>query len=254
MGVKLLDRSGRKLMLTEAGQVVYRYAREIFNLGQELSSTLKGQPTGRCVDLRIGLSAVLPKRLAYRLIEPAYRLPTPVRLICREEPPDQLFKLLATGDLDVMLSDTPSDPSSHVRAFDHFLGECGVAVYGKREIVVSAKQRFPRSVASLPWLLPTDRMALRRSLNRWFDAVGIRPTVVGEFDDYSMLFVVALRGHGIFAAPHVLDRELRREFGFACLGRMAEVTERYYAISLERKIRNPGVDSICKIARRDIFL
>ena len=46
---KLFARSGRRLVLTDVGRTVYRYADEIFSLGRELQSTLKDRPTGRPV-------------------------------------------------------------------------------------------------------------------------------------------------------------------------------------------------------------
>jgi DNA-binding MarR family transcriptional regulator len=46
LGEKLFARSGRRLVLTEAGRVVFRYAEDIFGLGRELMDRLKGSSYG----------------------------------------------------------------------------------------------------------------------------------------------------------------------------------------------------------------
>src|ERR1700675_541687 len=123
LGEKLFTRVGRHLVLTEIGRVVLRYADEIFTLGRELMDTLKGRPTGRPLRLVVGVADVLPKLIAYRLLEPALHLPTPVQVICREGKLDRLLAELIVYELDVVLSDAPSGALSRVRAFNHLLGE-----------------------------------------------------------------------------------------------------------------------------------
>jgi LysR family transcriptional regulator, transcriptional activator of nhaA len=246
LGEKLFQKSGRRLVLTEMGHVACRYADEIFSLGHELTDTMKGRPTGHPVRLRIGVSDVLPKRIAYRLIKPALQLATPVRVLCREERPARLLAALAVHELDVILSDSPVGPEVSVRAFNHPLGECGMGFYATPKLARKRPRSFPKSLNGMPMLLPTDSMAIRHALDQWFELNGVHPAVVGEFDDYSLLIVFAAAGHGIFAAPWVLDQELRRQFGFVRIGRTNAVRARFFAISAERKIKNPAVVAICE--------
>lgn len=253
LGEKLFQKSGRRLVLTEMGHVAYRYAEEIFSLGRELTDTVKGRPTGHPLRLRIGVSDVLPKRIAYRLIKPALALPTPVRVLCREERPARLLAALAVHELDVILSDAPVGPEVSVRAFNHPLGGCGMGFYAAPKLLRTRLRGFPALLDGKPMLLPTDSMAIRNALDQWFESQGIHPAVVGEFDDYSLLIVFAAAGHGIFAAPLVLDRELRRQYGFLCIGRTDAVRASFYAISVERKIKNPAVVAICESARKQTF-
>ena len=248
LGEELFQKSGRRLVLTEMGHVAYRYAEEIFSLGRELTDTVKGRPTGHPLRLRIGVSDVLPKRIAYRLIHPALRLPTPVRLICREERPARLLGALALHELDVILSDAPFGPEVSVRAFNHPLGECGMGFYGTPRLAKNRLRAFPKSLDGAPWLLPTDSMAMRHGLDQWFESQRIHPVVVGEFDDFSLLIVFAAAGHGVFAYPSVLDQELRRAYGFVRIGRTDAVRARFFAISVEKKVKNPAVVAICEAA------
>lgn len=253
LGEKLFTRSGRRLVPTESGRVVYRYADEIFSLGRELTDTLKGRPSGRPLRLQVGVADVLPKIIVYRLIQPAFRLPSPVRVICREDPPDRLLALLAVQQLDLVLSDAPLGPGVSVRAFSHPLGDCPVSFYARGKLAESWKKGFPRSLEGAPFLLPTESASLRAGLDQWFESQDIRPQIVGEFDDFSLLRMFAGAERGIVAAPSILDKEMRKQYGFVRLGETEAVRSRFYAISIEKKIKNPAVVAICDIAREEVF-
>lgn len=252
IGEKLFVRSGRRLVLTEAGDIAFRYAEEIFSLGRELIDTLRGRPTGHPLHLRVGVADPLPKWIAYVLISPALQIPGPVRLVCHEQRADRLMAELALNELDVVLSDAPVGPQVKVRAFNHLLGECDVAFYAKRKTALKLRRRFPHSLDGFPFLLPTEGSSMRLSLDQWFSQQQVRPLIVGEFDDFSLLRTFAEAGHGGFAAPSVLDSEMRHR-GFGSIGRTSSIRWRFYAISVERKIKNPAVIAISEAARQRIF-
>lgn len=252
LGEKLFVRSGRRLVLTEAGDITFRYAEEIFALGRELTDTLRGRPTGHPLRLRVGVADPLPKWIAYHLISPALQLPGPVRIICYEHRPDRLLAELAVNELDVVLSDAPVGPQVKVRAFNHLLGECDVGFYGNRKIAARLRRGFPGSLDGVPFLLPTEDSSMRASLDQWFSQQQIRPSIVGEFDDFSLLRTFAEAGHGAFAAPWLLGSEMRH-YGFVLIGRTSSIRSRFYAISVERKIKNPAVVAISEAARQKIF-
>ncbi|MGH9358393.1 MAG: transcriptional activator NhaR [Terriglobia bacterium] len=251
-GEKLFRRSGRRLVLTDMGQMVFRYAEEIFSLGREMTDTIKGRPTGRPLQLAVGIADVLPKAIVHRLIQPAFHLGSPVRVVCREDPPDRLLSLLAVQQLDLMLSDAPLGPGISVRAFNHPLGDCGVGFYAASKLAKKYAKGFPGSLEGAPMLVPTESASLRADLDRWFESQGIRPSIMGEFDDFSLLRMFGAGGHGIFAAPRIMERELCQS-GFSRLGATEGVRTSFYAISVERKIKNPAVVAICESAREKIF-
>jgi LysR family transcriptional activator of nhaA len=253
LGEKLFARSGRGLVLTETGQTVYRYADEIFALGKELSDTLKGRPTGRPLRLRVGVADVLPKIVSYRLLEPALHLPETVQIICREDKPDRLLAELSVHGLDIVLTDAPVGPSVKVRAFNHLLGECGVSIVAAAELAKRFRKRFPQSLDGAPFLLPTDNTVLRRSLDQWFEAQGIRPIVRAECEDSALLKAFGQDGIGIFAVPSVVEKEVCRQYRVNPIGRVEEVKERFFAISVERKLKHPAVVAISDAARQKLF-
>lgn len=252
--VELFERKGRGLALTDEGRVAFRYADEIFSLGREFLDTIKGRPSGRPQSLVVGVSDALAKSVAYRMLEPAFHLQEDVRVVCRADRSTEAFMVdLAAHALDVVLSDTPAGPDGPVRAFSHPLGECGTVLFGSPELAAACRRRFPNSLDGVPFLLPGAASTLRRALDEWFDSHGVRPKVVAEMDDAALAVELGERGVGVFAVPEVVEKETRKRHKVHVVGRAADVRQRFYAISLDRKIRHPAVMAICEIARTHIF-
>lgn len=252
LGERLFDRQGRTLVLTEPGRLVYRYADEIFVIGREMLETLRGRPAGRPLQLTVGVANAVPKLIVYRLLRPAAALAEPVHLVCLEESLERLVAQLATHALDVVISDAPAPPSVRVKVFNHLLGDSGVAFFGPARVAARLRRRFPDSLQDEPLLLPTPNTALRRGLDAWFDARGLRPRVTGEFDDSALMKAF---GHGAgvaFPAPAAIEREVCRFYGVRVIGRVEDVREPYYAISAERRLTHPGVLAITGAAKTEL--
>ncbi len=254
LGEKLFARTGRNITLTEMGRVVFRYADEIFSLGRELTDTLKGRSVGRPVRFTVGIADVLPKLVAYRLLQPALQLTDPIRMVCHEGKPEQLLAELAVHGLDLVLSDAPIGPMVKVRAFNHLLGESDVTIFGPAKLAAKYRRRFPQSLDGAPMLLPTETTSLRRSFDQWCESKSIRPFVVGEVEDSALLEVFGQSGAGLFPAPSVIEGEVRRQYGVQTVGRLEEVRERFYAISVERKLKHPAVVAISEAAQQKLFV
>ncbi|MCC6526122.1 MAG: transcriptional activator NhaR [Polyangiaceae bacterium] len=253
LGDKLFVKVGRKLALTEAGRVAYRYAEEIFGLGREMLDALRGRATGQPVRLDVGIVDVMPKLVVRRLLEPALGLPEAVKLVCREGSHEKLLAELGLHTLDIVLADAPVPPGSSVRAYHHLLGECGVSFFATKPLAERHRRHFPRSLDRAPMLLPLESLTLRRALNQWFDQQGLRPEVVAEFEDSALLKVFGAEGRGLFAAPTAVAREVMVQYGVELVGRTDEVKERFYAISVERRLKNPAVVAISQAARHELF-
>jgi len=252
-GDKLFQRVGRKLQLTDTGRMVYRYADEIFSIGKELSDALRGRAGNRRLQFSVGVSDVLPKLAVYRLLQPAMSLAEPILLTCREGKTDELLMALANHDLDVVLADAPAGAGVRVKAFSHLLGECGVGVFGARELARKHRRRFPDSLTDAPMLLPAVTTSLRRSLDHWFDSRDIRPHLVAEFDDSALLKAFGREGLGLFAAPLAVRAEIERQYEVHLVGELADIKERFYAITVERRLRHPAAVAVSVVAKSDLF-
>lgn len=254
LGAKLFVRSGRTLVLTDTGQMVFRYADEIFTLGRELTDALKGRPSENRLKLTVGVPDVLPKLVVYELLRPALEMEETVHLECYEGKLQDLLGDLALHRLDIVLADSPLTPDASVRAFNHLLGECGVTVYGTKELAKRFSKGFPQSLDDAPMLFPTHNTTLRRHLEQWLDDTVITPRVMHEFEDSAVLKVFGQAGHGLFVTPTAVEDHVVSQYQVEIVGRIEEVRERFYAISVERRLKHPAVVAISESARNKLFV
>lgn len=253
LGERLFQRQGRTLLLTDVGRIVDRYASEIFTTGSELLETVKGRPFGRVPRLAVGVANAVPKLVVYRLLRPATVGPEPVHITCTEDDPDQLIARLAVHALDVVISDSPASPHVRAKVFNHLLGESGTTFFATKPLAARLTRRFPRSLEGAPMLLPTPGTSLRHALEEWFGGAGIRPRVIAEFEDPALLKTFGEWGRAVFAAPTAVETDVLRSHRVAIVGRAPAVRERYYAISVERRLKHAAVAAITNAARTEMF-
>ena len=253
LGEKLLERSGRGVVPTEAGRLVFRYADEIAALGGELREALRGRPISRAGRLAVGVTDAVPKLVAERVLAPALAMPTPIRILCRGDSSEALLSGLVGTELDLVLSDTPVAPGSRMRLFSHLLGESDVTWFAPAREAPRLRRGFPHTLDGAPVLLPTGETPLRVALDRWLEGLGLRPRPVAEIAESALLEAFGHAGAGLFAMPTVVAAEAERRYRVRAIGRMPEVRQKFYAISIERRLRNPAVVAIAQRARGGLF-
>lgn len=253
LGVKLLVRVGRNLELTETGRLVLSYADEIFSLGGELEEVLHQLPEGRPQLFRVGVVDVLPKSIARRVLQPALQMPGAVRMICREADLHTLLGELAVHRLELVLADRPIPPTVSTRGFSHKIGGCAVSFFATEKLKNKLVGDFPRCLDGAPLLLPGSGIQLRSSIDQWLDKHRLHPRMVAEFDDSALMKAFGQEGAGIFIAPAVIEEEVEWQYGVKAIGRVDEVKEHFYAISVERRVTHPVVSNVLEIARESLF-
>ena len=249
LGEKLFRRAGRNLALTDAGQHVLSYAEEIFSLGQDLLNSVKQRPTSRPLRVYLGVADALPKLVAYRIIQPIFHLPQPVRVSCWETKVSDMLVELAAYRLDLVLADEPASSGVTTNVFNHFLGASGVTFCAQPPLAARLRRGFPKSLHGAPALLPMSNSGLRRSLEKWFQATGVRPRLVGEFEDPAFVNVLARRGLGFMSVPTTVAEEIVKRFGLRTIGQTKDCQQQYYAITAERRLTHPAVVAITSGAR-----
>jgi LysR family transcriptional activator of nhaA len=251
--VKLFEKKGRSLVLTAVGRVVYQHADSIFGAGRDLLDVIKSGSSGWAMPLTIGVANAVPKLVVCNLLRPLLQSPSPPRLVCREDNAEQLVAHLATDAIDVVLTDTLAPPHVRVKVFNHILGKSDTAFFVNPDQATTLKRRFPKSLHGAKMVLPTLNTALRRDLESWFNATGIQPSIVAEFEDAALMKVVGVEIGAVFPAPKAIAEDVFRVYGVAPIGFTDAVVERYYAISVERRITHPGVLAITSAARDKLF-
>lgn len=254
LGKALFAPLGRGLALTEAGRRALGFADQIFLLGEQMLETLQDSNVGGALRLAVGISDALPKLVAYRLLNVALRLPTPMRPVCYEGEFESLLADLALHKLDVVLTDRTVGPTPNLRVFSHSLGEWDIMIYGAPALAERYRNGFPASLDGAPMLLPTRNNALRGRLDQWLGARSIQPEIVGEFEDSALLMTFGRTGQGLFPAPAALAHDVAEQFNAASVGIIPEVKEHFYAISSERRIKHPAVEAILSATRDMVFM
>jgi len=253
-GRPLFQKKGRKLELTETGQLAYSYAQDIFNLGEELDQVVR-QPRGtpRPMELRVGIADAVPKLVACRLLEPVLSHAQPFKVVCREWKLDSLLAELAVHRLDLVLSDRPLPSDMSVHAYNHRLGGASVGFYAAKSLASRLQGGFPQCLDGAPLLAPASESALGMRLGQWLGVHKLKPHIIGEFDDSAMPQSLGQLGHGVFMAPMVLDEAVRTQYGVKRLGVAEDMVESFYVITVERRITHPGVVAITQAARQGLF-
>lgn len=241
LGEKLFRREGRTNKLTDAGQMVFGYAEEIFSLGRELLNAVKQRPGAKTLRLYVGVVDSFPKLVTNEILAPVFGMPQAVHVICREGKLEDLLAQLAAHRLDIVLSDEPASSSVNFKTFSHALGETGTTFCAEKRLASKLKRGFPKSLHEAPALLPAENTTLRRALETWFRGQHLRPRVVAEFEDLALMKVMAGEGRGFIAVPTVAAKDAVGHYGFHTIGEAEQCRVRFHAITAERRIAHPAV-------------
>ncbi len=254
LGVALFRRNGRSLELTDAGQRILHHADDIFRLGDQVLEVLHGQATRQARRFRVGIADAVSKLLAYRLLEPAMKLPESIRMICREGRMALLLAELAVHRLDLILADQAMPGHFNVRAYSHLLGECGLTVFATEKLAQTLNGPFPAMLQGAPILLPGEDVALQPKLLKWLDRHQLHPIIVGEFDDSALMKSFGRAGAGVFAAPSATSKQICQQYNVIEIGQITDITEQIWAITTEPRMTDPATMAISMAARDDMLV
>lgn len=249
LGHTLLSPAGRGLRLTDAGLAAMRQAEQIFQLGEQLPAAIRDAVGSPTVRLAVGISDGLPKLAVRRLMQPVMQAPH-LRLLCHEDRFDDLLGDLALHRLDVVLADRAAPINPNLKLYSHALGSSRLAWYASAQLHPLASKNFPLSLASVPVLLPTSQAAVRARLDQWFERLGIRPDIVGEFEDSALLKTFGAAGMGVFPAAEWMHDELTARYQVIQVGPCEGVEEHFFAIAAQKKVLHPLVQRLLPSQRR----
>lgn len=245
---ELFRKSGRKLVLTETGRMVYHYAEEIFELGSDLIRAVKSDHHVQRIPFHVGLTNTLPKSVASDILRTVLKIPEKFKIVCQEDDIEDQLGRLASHRLDLLLTDEPAPSSIKVKVFNHFLGSTPVVICANKEDVGMLKDHFPSSLNDMEMFLPSAHSPLRRKLDQWFQENGVHPQVIGEFDDPALMMTLAREQKVCFPAPEVAMTEIRYRYGFESVTVLSKCTCEFYAITSERQLKHPAIQAVNALA------
>jgi LysR family transcriptional activator of nhaA len=250
LGFQLFDRVGKRLMMNDQGKLTYQFAQDIFALGNELQHTLHNQYQGTQQVFTVGITDALPKVLAFNLFRSCFDGEKDVRLICKEGDIDTLLAELAINKLDIILSDRQLQPESHVKAYNHIIGEGGVTFFASHTQAQTLQPDFPHSLHLQPFLISGEKSVQRLNLMAWFDTLNIQPIIKGEFEDSALTKLFGQAGYGVFCAPTSIEQHIIQQYNVQVVGRTTDIKEQLYLLSPERKLKHPAVVPLFEHAKK----
>jgi LysR family transcriptional activator of nhaA len=172
---------------------------------------------------------------------------------CYEGKLNDLLVDLAMHRLDLVLSDSPAPGTLDVNVYSHKLGECGLSILATPALAKKFRKGFPNSITNAPILLPTKLTAVRRSLDRWMEDRKVFPEIVAEFEDSALLKVFGQAGQGVFPVPTAIEDLVKKQYGAWLVGRIPEVLDTFYVISVEKRVQHHAAIRIMRQARNKLF-
>ena len=243
LGYELLKPAGRGVSLTDAGKAAMQQAELIFQLGEKLPDLVSDAVGSPSVRLAVGISEGLAKLAVHHLMQPVMTTPH-LRLICQEDEFEDLLGDLALHRLDVVLADRAAPNNPNLKVYSHSLGSSNLSWYAPPTWLAAAKKGFPQSLATVPVLLPTSHAAVRPRIDHWFERLGVKPNIVGEFEDSALLKTFGAAGMGVFPAADLVQAELMTRYAVKPIGACDGVAEHFFAISSHKKVLHPLVQKL----------
>ncbi|MGM0418540.1 MAG: LysR family transcriptional regulator [Thermodesulfobacteriota bacterium] len=253
METKLFRRVGKRMELTQAGEVVLSRADEIFQIGNEIELLVKDRAVSGGFFFRVGVVDTVPKSIAYQLLSATLNLPEPIRLICNNDKPERLFGELAIHHLDLVIADQTLPRELGVKAYNHELGQSYITFCASPSLAGLLEGSFPDCLHNAPILMPSEGTALRAVVDQWLSKNQLRPNIVAEFADTSLLKAFGHSGLGIFPVPSVIVDEVVKQYEVEVLGNSKGETIKFFAISHERRLKHPAVVAVRNLARTNLF-
>jgi LysR family transcriptional activator of nhaA len=201
-------------------------------------------------NFNVGIVDAIPKVMVFEMLNDCFDLDRRFVLECHEGDLSGLLGELSINKLDLIISDQPLPPAVSVRAVSHYLGQSGVTFFAARKDCEHYQNDFPNSLHQAPFLMPGRDSAQYQNLVSWFAQSKIAPKIVAEFDDSALLKFFGQTGRGVFCVSSAVERDVLAQFDVAIIGRIKSVSDRYYGISPERKIKHPAMDTVLAAAKK----
>jgi LysR family transcriptional activator of nhaA len=239
LGEQLFHRTGRSLVLSDAGQLALTYADEIFSAGREMVNAIGQGEGGRALRLTVGMTDSFSKLIAFEILKPCYHSHRETHIISRQGELPFLIQELQAHRLDLVLAEEPASSGLKAKTYNHLLGRSGVTFCAVPKLAAKLRRNFPQSLHGAPALLPAENMGRRWGLETWFDKQGVRPKLIGEFEDSTLMEIAASTALGFTTVNSVVDDTTLKHYGLKVIAKVEECGSDFYAITGERLVKHP---------------
>ncbi|WP_024709292.1 LysR family transcriptional regulator [Martelella sp. AD-3] len=242
LGHDLFERRGRGLVLTEAGRIALDHAEAIFRAAEDLTATLRNTGRARRA-LRVGALATLSRNFQIGFIEPLIGR-SDVEVVLRSGAQPELLRALEALSIDVVLTNLVPARDASSPYLAHALAAQTVSVIAPPGASALLGRPLPEILSSQPLILPTPESALRASFDAMVEQRGIATRIAAEADDMAMIRLLARANAGLAVIPPIVVRDELASGRLIELGRLEDLREEFFAITLHRRFPNPLVGEL----------
>lgn len=244
-GLPLLEKRGRRLALTAAGELLVSHADVILSDLDAAESALAALRTDGAGTVRI----VAFPSAARALVAPLWTKVPGVTLRLLEQEPETAIGTLLRREADVALvhsytllpREAPARCEEHTIADDPVLLALPPALARDRGLAPGQKVRLSR-FAGLPWLVPSKEFSCHAMIERACGAAGFVPEVVAEATDFAVLTALVAAGAGVALVPRMALPDAHGDVSLHPLA--SPVTRRVYALTRMGTARRPDVRAV----------
>ncbi len=233
LGQPLFERSGRRLVLTEAGRIALAHADAIFAAGEELVATLQETRRAQRI-LRVGALATLSRNFQLAFLRPVLGRPD-VEVILRSGGMAELLRALADHELDAVLTSEAPAAGGFVA---HRLAEEPVSLVG-RPALLAGRASLAERLAAAPLILPTPDSGLRAGFEALRERLGVTLLIAAEVDDMAMMRLLAREGVGLAVLPPIVVRDELASGELQEAERLPGLVQPFHAVTVARRFPNP---------------
>lgn len=112
---------------------------------------------------------------------------------------------------------------------------------------------FPAVWTARHYCYPPAVISCVRALINGWTKYRLHPRMIAEFDDSAINKAFGQEGAGTFIAPAAIEAEVEWQYQATAIGRVDEVKEHFFAISVDPRALHPVVSAVVEAARESLF-
>jgi len=172
LGTPVVARSGRRVVLTPAGEILAQYGRQVLHSLDTARREIEYLHEGLGGTLRVGaVATAMPTLVAAGIARLRQRAPA-ITITLMEATTDTMFPLVREGGLDLVVSRTRIDRAAHKQDLleERLIGRDPLVIVCAGQHPLAARKSLQWSdLAECSWVLPPEGSAVHDGLMRVFE-------------------------------------------------------------------------------------
>ena len=227
LGFDLFVREHRRLRLNRNGEVIFKKAEKIFRLADDLVSSLPDMDHSQRTELRIGSLKSVSQSFIYDFSTDLWK-DEHIVVKAQQGLLGEMIKRLERGQLDIVLMDGPYARSQKFRST--LLGQDEVVVVASKGFQFN-KRQFPKGLDRRAFIAPIEDGVFREDIDQFFRRESVRPELVGEVDDMTLMRTIVEEGECFAILPKRSAKDALKLKKLKVLGDIPSIQHGVWAVT-----------------------